>query len=85
MRTKLFILFLNQDNTEKDEYDELKVFYFILFIFFSVILVQKQNEQLLNEELIFRDFLIINLKRIVNKKALLADFLNDLTNYVSLC
>jgi len=36
--------------------DELKVFYFILFIFFSVILVQKQNEQLINEELIFRDF-----------------------------
>jgi len=33
------------------------VFYFILFIFFSVILVQKQNEQLLKEELIFRDFL----------------------------
>ena len=33
------------------------MFYFILFIFFSVILVQKQNEQLLNEELIYRDFL----------------------------
>jgi len=48
---------LNQDYTEKDEEDELKVFYFILFIFFSVILVQKQNEQLLNEELIFREFL----------------------------
>jgi len=46
--------FLNQDYAEKDEEDELKVFY---FIFFSVILVQKQNEQLLNEELIFRDFL----------------------------
>jgi len=30
-----------------------------LFIFFSVILVQKQNEQLLNEEFIFRAFLSI--------------------------
>ena len=30
-----------------------KHFTFILFIFFSVIMVQKLNEQLLNEELIF--------------------------------
>jgi hypothetical protein len=35
---------LNQDYTEKDEEDELKVSYFILFIFFSVILVQKKIE-----------------------------------------
>jgi hypothetical protein len=27
---------LNQDYTEKDEEDEFKVFYFILFSFFSV-------------------------------------------------
>ena len=36
-------LFLNHDNTEEDEF---KVFLFIFFIFFSVIMVQKQNEQL---------------------------------------
>jgi len=41
---------LNQDYTEEDEEDEKKHF---KFIFFSVIMVQKQNEQLLNEELIF--------------------------------
>jgi len=28
-------------------------FKFILFIFFSVIMVQKQNEQFLNEEFVF--------------------------------
>jgi hypothetical protein len=44
---------LNHDYTEEDEKDEFKVFLFIFFIFFSVIMVQKQNEQLLNEELIF--------------------------------
>jgi hypothetical protein len=33
---------LNHDYTEEDEKDEFKVF---LFIFFSVIMVQKQNEQ----------------------------------------
>ena len=44
--------FLNHDYTEEDEKDELKVFLFILFIFFSVIIVQKQNEQFLNEEFI---------------------------------
>ena len=53
---------------------ELKVSHFILFIFFSVILVQKKNEKVgthmldfkllnsqafLNGELIFREFLII--------------------------
>jgi len=42
----LLILFLNHDYTEEDEKDEFKVFLFILFIFFSVIMVQKQNEQL---------------------------------------
>ena len=57
MRTNLFILFLNHDYTEEDEKDEFKVFLFILFILFSVIMVQKQNEQLFNEELIFRKFL----------------------------
>jgi len=35
----------------------LKCFYFIFFIFFSVIMVQKQNEQFLNEELIYRAFI----------------------------
>jgi nitrate reductase NapE component len=44
---------LNHDYTEEDEKDELKVFLFIFFIFFSVIMVQKQIEQLLNEEFIF--------------------------------
>jgi len=38
--------FLNHDYTEEDEKDEFKVFLFILFIFFSVIMVQKQNEQI---------------------------------------
>jgi hypothetical protein len=57
MRTNLIILFLNHDYTEEDEKDEFKVFLFILFIFFSVIMVQKQNDQLFNEELIFREFL----------------------------
>jgi hypothetical protein len=33
---------LNHDYTEEDEKDEFKVFF---FIFFSVIMVQKQNEQ----------------------------------------
>ena len=33
--------FLNHDYTEEDEKDELKVFLFILIIFFSVIMVQK--------------------------------------------
>jgi len=37
----MLILFLNHDYTEEDEKDELKVFLFILFIFFSVIMVQK--------------------------------------------
>jgi len=32
---------LNQDYTEEDEIDDKKHFKFILFIFFSVILVQK--------------------------------------------
>jgi hypothetical protein len=34
---------LNHDDTEEDEKDEFKVF---LFILFSVIMVQKQNEQI---------------------------------------
>jgi len=33
--------FLNHDYTEEDKKDELKVFLFILFIFFSGIMVQK--------------------------------------------
>jgi len=37
---------LNHDYTEEDEKDEFKVFLFIFFIFFSVIMVQKQNEQI---------------------------------------
>jgi nitrate reductase NapE component len=38
--------FLNQDYAEEDEKDEFKVFLFILFILFSVIIIQKQNEQI---------------------------------------
>jgi len=37
----MLILFLNHDYTEEDEKGELKVFLFILFILFSVIMVQK--------------------------------------------
>jgi hypothetical protein len=51
---------LNHDNTEEDEKDEFKVFLFILFIFFSEIMVQKQNEQLLNDEIIATFPLVIN-------------------------
>jgi hypothetical protein len=43
-------LFLNHDYTEEDEEKHFK---FIFFIFFSVIMVQKQNEQFLNEERIY--------------------------------
>jgi hypothetical protein len=38
-----FVYFLNQDYAEEDEEDDLKVSYFIFFIFFSVI--QVHNEQ----------------------------------------
>jgi len=37
---------LNLDYAEENEEDELKVFDFILFIFFSVIQVQKNDEQI---------------------------------------
>jgi len=37
----MLILFLNHDYTEEDEKGELKVFLFILFILFNVIMVQK--------------------------------------------
>ena len=45
----MFILFLNHDYTEEDEKDEFKVFFFILFIFFSVIMVQKTEWTILYE------------------------------------
>jgi nitrate reductase NapE component len=38
---------LNHDYTEEDEKDELKVFLFIFFIFFSVIMVQKKERTVL--------------------------------------
>jgi hypothetical protein len=43
---QILFSFLNQDYAEKNEEDEKKHFKFILFIFFSVILVQKIYNEL---------------------------------------
>jgi len=51
MRTKLFILFLNHDDTEEDEEDEFKV---SLFHLLQCHHGSETNQQILNnEELIF--------------------------------